>query len=189
MEQEKENCKILENFIDYDNNIIHIYSDISESTALEISMGINKMNPELDSIHVKLNTQGGDFASCISIIRELLSSPYRIITDVVGIAFSAGAVIMLCGDERKCFKMGYIMFHSSSTNVSDRMERIEEWINTLKLADESLMTELLKNTKIDYKKFKKLSKDKDWYISPEEALKFGFINEIYEGKTDIKSND
>lgn len=181
--EEKENDSIDEildySFIDFNNNIIHLYGEITYKTSLYISMSIKQLEKNKKPITVKINSNGGLFEPCLSIISDLSNSKNEIITNVSGMAGSAAAIILLTGNQRICSKFSSVMFHSTQITIDNSIENIEDYIKSTKENHERIMKILMKKTNISYKEFIKLYSRKDYYLSPKECLQLGIINKIY----------
>jgi ATP-dependent protease ClpP protease subunit len=173
-----------EDIIDIESKTIYIYGDITEITALKISKEINTLdfqNPFHGEIPitVKINSEGGLFLPCLSIMSDLKSAQSKVIVDITGVAFSAGAFIALMGNHRRISKFGEIMFHSPSFEVEEKLENIENMTAYTREHFNRIMKIALSETKLSFKNFEKFCKGKDWFINPSESLKHGIVNEIY----------
>ena len=166
-------------FIDFDNNIIHLYGEITYKISLYISMSIRELEKNKKSITVKINSNGGLFEPCLSIISDLSNCKSKIITNVSRMAGSAAAIILLTGNQRICSKFSSVMFHSTQITIDSSIENIEDYIKSIKETHERIMKILMRNTNISYKEFIKLYNRKDYYLSPKECLELGIIDKIY----------
>ena len=69
------------------------------------------------------------------------------------------------------------MVHSGSAAFQGTAEQIEEAQKNYKKQIEEMKTYILEKTTIDEKTFNK-NKNKDWYLSSDELLKYHVIDEI-----------
>jgi len=160
-------------YVNLETNQIFIYGDIEEEMVLEIA----REHPNIDRAKtvVKVNSCGGDFYDVMSLITLLAGFKM----DIVGVAHSAAAMFCLFGDVRMS-KYGNIMFHLPMWETN--MQNSKEHQSEAKSMDKyfyTIIKEGLKGKKLSLNKFKGKINNKEWHICPEEALKLGFIKEIY----------
>ena len=67
-----------------------------------------------DTIHIMINTPGGDARTCIELVNLMQVCKAKIVTTVTGWAYSCGAYIWSFGHERRMGKFTKIMWHTSS---------------------------------------------------------------------------
>lgn len=70
-----------------------------------------------------------------------------------------------------------MLVHSGSAAFQGTAEQIEEAQKNYKKQIEQMKSYILENTNIDEKTFNK-NRNKDWYLSSDELLKYGVIDEI-----------
>jgi ATP-dependent Clp protease protease subunit len=130
-----------------------------------------KKDPKLP-ITIYINSFGGSADDFLMIYGLLQRAPCKIITIVTGYAYSAGADLLMCGDERYAYPGSRIMFHELSLGIAyDKLHEQEHNIKEARKINE-IITELMKKTKIkniaDYLK-------EDRYMGVEEALHLGVL--------------
>lgn len=108
-----------------------------------------------------------------------MNSDNEIITDITGVAYSGAALISMSGDYRKMSKLGDFMLHSPNWSNFDSLEGHELILNKVRNHYFRIMKILLLRTKLPFKDFLINTKNKDWYLSPKEALKYKFVDRIY----------
>lgn len=166
--------------IDFDTRTIYLYTDVNSQIAKEISRAISHFNQGKYPIYLYINSPGGDVAAMISIMASLKQSQNPIIIDITGEADSAAAFIALCGTYTRMFKLGSMMFHKMwFTHIEGSTTEVEEINKNTQKTMKRIVKEMLKDKKITYAEFMDKMGEKDWTITPEEAKKYGFINEIY----------
>lgn len=129
------------------------------------------------SVKIRIHSFGGSAYDALAIVGRLKSSPCRIITEGYGEIMSAATLILACGNKRKISKYAWFMHHEAAYAMEGKhtehkdsvrqMEREErQWAN--------IMAEF-SNKNSDY--WYNLGK-KDTYLTPEELLKLGIVDEI-----------
>ncbi len=132
---------------------------------------------ERKPIKLILDTPGGSVDVMNVMVNAIKISKTPVWTINFTSALSAGAHILAAGHKRFAMPGSTVLVHSGSGNLSGTAEQIEKakeyYDKVSKKADE----QLLADTKIDKKTYKKKAPF-DWYISAEEALEFGIIDKI-----------
>lgn len=161
--------------------IIYFTTTIDEKTIRSLIMKIHILQRiNHDPITIYLNTPGGSVYHAIALYDVCKNSKVEISVIGQGIVMSAGTlVIACCGSKGKrlAMKNTSFMIHQVSTMSIGKLNDIEVDYEETKRVQEIYERLILKNTKITKKQLKELLK-KDYYFNAEEALKYGFIDEI-----------
>ncbi len=81
--------------------------------------------------------------------------------------------------KRYAHKLATFMYHDSLTNLEGKLEHVHDTLGELRRVKDQYDRELLMKTKISQSKLDEVKKCKDdWYISAEEALELGIIDEM-----------
>ncbi len=162
-------------YIDYE--IDEDYS-LVELSKIIIQMNIEEKDVENPKpIRIFLHSYGGDIEQALYFCDLVKSSRIPIITIGMGVAMSAGFLIFLAGKERYAFEHTSMLVHSGSAAFQGTAEQIEEAQKNYKKQIEQMKSYILANTNIDEKTFNK-NRNKDWYLSSDELLKYGIIDEV-----------
>lgn len=134
---------------------------------------------------IHLNSVGGCAYSGAAIIDELkshskrLGGTHEIEIKVRGLAASAASMILQAADIRTIGPSSELMIHHGTSaiwgSVSDFKDEVEWWEDR---NDAMINLFLDRTNKISKKDFRKRIERKDWYVSPKEALKLGFVDRI-----------
>ena len=81
---------------------------------------------ENDTVRILLNTPGGSVVTCIAMINAMERCKAKLITEVLGYAYSSGAYIWAFGKELRMGNFSRVMFHSSSHCDGGRTRDIKE---------------------------------------------------------------
>lgn len=162
-------------YIDYE--IDEDYS-LMELAKIIIQMNIEEKdveNPE--PIRLFIHSYGGDIEQALFFCDLVKASRIPIITIAMGVAMSAGFLIFLSGKKRFAFAHTSMLAHSGSAAFQGTAEQIEEAQKNYKKQIEQMKSYILENTSIDEKTFNK-NRNKDWYLSSDDLLKFNIIDEV-----------
>lgn len=132
---------------------------------------------ERKPIRVMINSRGGDVQIMLVVIKAMKMSKTPVYTINFCEAMSAAAEILAAGHKRYALPGTCVMVHSGSVGYGGTVEQAE---STKKYIDNLLKKtkdEFLSNTKIDAKTLKRKGAN-DWYMSEDEALQQGIIDEV-----------
>lgn len=176
---------------DRENRTFYIDYEIDEDYSLvELAKIIIQMNFEErdiespEPIRLFIHSYGGDIEQSLFFCDLVKSSRIPIITIGMGVAMSAGFLIFLSGKKRFAFSHTSMLVHSGSAAFQGTAEQIEEAQKNYKKQIEQMKSYILENTNIDEKTFNK-NRNKDWYLSSDELLKYGVIDEVITDITTI----
>jgi ATP-dependent protease ClpP protease subunit len=138
-----------------------------------------KWHPEIKKVIIEFHTGGGDVFDAwrsVGIIKEMQSHGVHIQTTVLGMAASAGVIMLVAGDTRLVNPNSQIMIHKiwtftmfsiktadSSQDQADVLKHFQDNINQF-FRDRTNLTE----EQLDNKIFKK-----DWWMTGAEAIELG----------------
>lgn len=176
---------------DYDERRIYINYDIDDN-IFEITKQImeynrqdkNKPIEEIKPVIIYIQSYGGDLYQAYTLISTILASRTPIYTVNMGIAMSAGFLILLAGHKRYAMKYSTAMLHTGSGGASGTFEQMQEQQNNYKKLIDTMRDYILERTTIDVKLFNR-NKSKDWYLTDKEQVELGVINEIVTNLDDI----
>lgn len=133
---------------------------------------------------IDVNSRGGSFTATMAIIHRMLSMKTRVTTVCSGEALSAGLIIMAAGDHRRAYTYSRFLFHGAALALgyNKAQQQIDDAAEAARI--DELICELLASvTKKTKKHWMNLCKtQKDVWISAEQALEWGIIDEIVDVK-------
>lgn len=134
---------------------------------------------ERPPIHLILNTYGGSVYDGLGLIGAIELSTTPIIVTCLGSAMSMGLFILASGHHRRAHHLSTVMYHEMAMGTFDKLEGIQKDIEEAKRLERLCDDLLFKRTKLRNKDLvdHKLRKA-DWYMSAQDALKWGIIDEI-----------
>jgi ATP-dependent Clp protease, protease subunit len=183
--------ELIQYYKNYNDRRIFIDYDIDES-LIEASKQIMEYNTQDKDIPVEqrkkifvyVYSYGGDLSAAYSFIAICETSRTPVITTNMGVAMSAGLLILLAGHERYCLKRSQALIHSGSGGMQGSYEQLEESQKAYKKMVEDMGVYIREKTNIDTKLFNK-NKTKDWYLSDKEQIELGVVNKIVENLDEI----
>lgn len=163
-----------------------------DETILEVSkliMYFNKLDKDIPveerkPIKLLLYSYGGDGQACFSLLDVIALSKTPVYTYNMGVAMSAGLLILLAGHKRFCLKNSTALAHSGSGGACGTFEQTEAQMKDYKRFVETMRNYIIERTNIDTKTLNKY-KNKEWYLYAEDQIKYGITDKIVEDITEI----
>jgi len=165
-----------------------LYGDIAESfwgdtiSAKEVTEYLADL--DVENIDVYINSNGGVVDTAIAINNALRRHKAKVTVNIDGIAASAATLITCAGDIVRMPKNALFMIHNPSTIAMGDSEEMRKQADVLEKYKNSITETYLQKVNIDKEKLSELMDNETW-LNAEEALEYGFIDEITEN-TDIQ---
>jgi len=134
-------------------------------------------------IKLYINTPGGSVTAGLAIYDTMQYVDCDVSTICVGLAASMGATLLAAGTKGKRFALpnSEILIHQVAGGVTGQATEIEIATKQILKTKEKLNRILSKHTGQPIERVEK-DTDRDFYMSAEEAKKYGVIDEVIKGK-------
>jgi ATP-dependent Clp protease protease subunit len=183
--------ELLTYYRNLDDRVIWIDYGVDE-TILEVSkliMYFNKLDKDVPveerkPIKLLLYSYGGDGQACFSLLDVIALSKTPVYTYNMGVAMSAGLLILLAGHKRYCLKNSTALAHSGSGGASGTFEQTEAQMKDYKRFVDTMRNYIIERTSIDTKTLNRY-KNKEWYLYSEDQIKYCIVDKIVEDITEI----
>jgi len=161
--------------------ILNDFIDDKVIDNIWMQLEILTMKDDESPIEICINSNGGSAYETMFLTDYIRSgNKPLIITRGMACCQSAGFLLLISGHYRICYRNTLLLLHSMSCpneetdittlkSYTNKLEEIEEASYMLASEQSNLSVEHVKNKVAIYK---------DWYISPTDALTFGFVDEI-----------
>ena len=179
-----------------ENRIVFLIGEISYQRAAEVIMKILYLEnlKKGQEISLYINSPGGSVDDTMAVYDtiQFVSSP--IATFCIGRAQSGAALILASGTKGKRFALPHakVMLHQPWGGVSGQAADIQIQAEEILKAKEMINEILAKNTGQDIKKIA-AETERDRYLTAEQALEYGIIDEVLheedESKKKSKTDD
>lgn len=139
---------------------------------------LEQQNPKED-IKLYINSPGGSVSSALAIYDTMQYIRCDVQTICVGLAASAGAVLLSAGKKGKRFALpnAEVMIHQVMGGAQGQASDINIHAQHILKTKEKLNTILAKNTGQKIAKVEK-DTDRDYFMSAQEAVKYGIIDKV-----------
>lgn len=171
-------------YIDFEVDETYELMEIAK-VIIQINMSeINIPKENLKPIYLFVHSYGGDIEQANFFCDLVMSSRVPVITIGMGVAMSAGFLILISGQKRYAFKHCQMLIHSGSAGFSGTAEQVEEMQKNYKKQINEMKEYILERTSIDEKTFNK-NKNKDWYLTSKELIDYHIVDALIENIDDI----
>ena len=178
--------ELLDLYTDRDNRVIYIDYAIDENLMREVGRQIIEYNrkdkglaaEKRKPIVILINSCGGALESTYATIAIIEASKTPVITVNTNCAYSAAGLILISGHKRYCMPRSQVLIHSgSASGISGTFEEVQENAKSYKKMIDEMRDLIISKTKID-KNLMKKNQSRDWYLSVDQQLELGCVDEI-----------
>lgn len=174
-----------------DQRVIWIDYGVDE-TILEVSKLIMRFNKEDKDIPTEerkpikllIYSRGGDGDACFSLLNVIALSKTPVYTVNMGVAMSAGLLILLAGHKRFCLKNSTALAHSGSGGAAGTYEQTEAQMKDYQRFVQTMRNYIIERTDIDQKTLNKY-KSREWYLYAEDQVKYRVVDKIVDDIDEI----
>lgn len=167
--------------------ILDKYPELKPSLAELQNMDIPNtkiLEYEATPIKIKFNSPGGWMLAYETLADVIKLSKTKVIGINMGMAYSAAAFLLVACHERLALPKSHMLVHRGSGGNYGSFEQTESFQQHYKSRINKMMKSFQERTKIPYRILNKYMTP-DWYLTAEEALKYGMIDRIVTDITEI----
>ncbi|OGZ52947.1 MAG: ATP-dependent Clp endopeptidase, proteolytic subunit ClpP [Candidatus Ryanbacteria bacterium RIFCSPHIGHO2_12_FULL_47_12b] len=163
------------------DRIIFLGGQINDQVANAIIaqfLFLELQNPKED-INFYINSPGGSVTSTLAVYDTMQHVKPDVSTTCVGVAASGGAILLAAGAKGKRFALpnSEVMIHQVLGAAEGQATEIEIGARHILKIKDRLNKILAKHTGQSYDKIEK-DTDRDFFMDPDEAKKYGLIDEV-----------
>ena len=160
-----------------------IYGDITSWKQSDSDVGAYDFSQELAEVTtdlvVRINSYGGEVAEGLAIYNMLKSFSHKVTTVCDGFACSAASVIFMAGDVRIMRTASLLMIHNAWTIVIADHNGMRKTADDLEKITQPSVEVYKSVSNLEETTIKEMMDREEW-ISPKEALEYGFATAIEE---------
>ena len=191
--QYDENKRMTDSLLNGDN-YNHLYrfnTDVNDVTVTVCMASLarwSRQDPKCD-IEIVFNSPGGSITDGFALYDYILSlrkKGHKITTSTIGMAASMAGILLQAGDVRTMGAEAWLLIHEASFVTMGKVGEVKdtaEWIDKMcEHVIDIFATRASAATKKDKKGcaafIRKNWNRKDWWISAQEALKYGYVDKL-----------
>ena len=140
----------------------------------------SRRHPKCD-IEIVFSSGGGSIVDgfvLFDFIQELRGRGHKVITGSLGMAASMAGILLQAGDHRWMGHQAWMMIHRAAFGVIGKTFEIEDHTAWIKRIEDRILGIFEKRSKLTRLKIKRNWDRKDWWISSDDALELGLVDEI-----------
>lgn len=164
------------------NRVLDFTREVSRSYVEETIQTLHSWRrTSSDPIVIRLSSPGGSVIDGLALydtIKSLSAEGIKITTVALGWAASMAAVLLQAGNERVVGNNAYILIHEVSSAAIGKLSEIEDEAKFTKKLNDRLFDILAERATVKRSTIAKHAKRRDWWLSAEECLRFGFADRI-----------
>lgn len=163
------------------DRIIFIGTPIDDNVASLViaqMLFLQSEDPNKD-INLYINSPGGSVTAGLAIYDTMLYVTPDVVTICMGLAASMAQVLLCAGTPGKRYALSHsrILMHQPTGGTQGQSTDIEIYTREMLRIRDTLYEIIAKHTNKDIEKIRN-DADRDFYMSPEEALEYGIIDKI-----------
>lgn len=169
---------------------LYIFGDIcadawkwyeTDTSAADIVHALQNLTVKAICVHI--NSNGGDVSQGLAIYNTLKNSGMEVTTIDDGFACSAASVVFMAGTKRQMNSASLLMIHNVWTYGAGNSEDFRKLADDLDTINQASVEAYKAVATIPEDKIKELMNNETW-ISPKEAVEYGFATEILNAETE-----
>lgn len=173
---------LMEHGVDIRKRLLYLQGDVDHAVIHKFIRILKYLDKTQGEILIILDSDGGDVNLGLAAYDTIKNCVNEVEIRVEGVAMSMGSIILQAGDKRTMTKHSRLMIHRGSTEMAGNLPDVERAMKETKQLDKlccdiyfDKMTD--KDPNFKRSKLEKMM-DYDTYISSEEALELGFVDEV-----------
>jgi len=164
----------------------HLYRFVGSVGESSVRTCINQLEQwhRLDrgcEIEIEFFSPGGEVISGMALfdrILQLRRQGHHVATTAAGYAASMGGILLQAGDHRAMHRESYLLLHEISAFARGKLPEMEDEIEFMKMIEKRVLRIFSERSKLSAASIKTRWRRKDWWLDSDEALKFGFVDEV-----------
>lgn len=141
----------------------------------------SRRRPEA-SIRFILNSPGGEVFASFTLhdfIKKLRKRGHHVTIEVLTTAMSGAAAVLQAADDRVLSPNAWVMVHEAQiSGIGGNFTQVAEAKENIEKLQNRLLEIMAERSTLSLKQIKNRVRNKDWLLSAEEAVKFGFADRI-----------
>jgi ATP-dependent Clp endopeptidase proteolytic subunit ClpP len=172
-----------EKAIDDENFLYRFGSDVNSSSVSACIKRLtewHRVSPESD-IEIIWSSPGGsiiDGFELFDYIQHLRNEGHNITTGSLGYAASMAGILLQAGGTRWIGHQAWLMIHRAAFGAYGKTFEVEDEVKFVKRIEERILDIFTSRSKLTRNRIKRNWERKDWWISADEALELGLVDEV-----------
>ena len=168
---------------DDENFLYRFNGEVSGSTVRGCIQKLtewHRISPKCD-IEIIFSSPGGSIIDGFELfdhIQQLRNEGHHITTGTLGYAASMAGILLQAGDTRWLGQQAWLMIHRAAFGAYGKTFEIEDEVKFIKRIEERILDIFTSRSKLTTNKIKRNWDRKDWWISADESIDLGLVDEV-----------
>ena len=168
---------------DDENFLYRFNGEVSGSTVRGCIQKLtewHRISPKCD-IEIIFSSPGGSIIDGFELfdhIQQLRNEGHHITTGTLGYAASMAGILLQAGDTRWVGQQAWLMIHRAAFGAYGKTFEIEDEVKFIKRIEERILDIFTSRSKLTTNKIKRNWDRKDWWISADESIDLGLVDEV-----------
>lgn len=168
---------------DENNYVYRFDTSVNEKSVKACMQKLSQWHRQDDeaSMEIIFSSPGGNIFEGMALfdfILDLRSQGHYITTGAAGMAASMAGILLQAGDYRWIGEQSWLLIHRASFGAFGSTYQIEDEVELIKRIEERILEIFLKRSNLTKRKIQRNWERKDWWLSADDALEHGLIDEI-----------
>tara|TARA_R100000808_G_scaffold1950_1_gene8258 strand:+ start:50518 stop:51255 length:738 start_codon:yes stop_codon:yes gene_type:complete len=165
------------------NHLYRFDGEVSKSSVgrcLKKLTEWSRLDPKCD-MEIVFSSPGGEIISGFELfdfIQELRGRGHKITTGSLGYAASMAGILLQAGDVRWIGHQSWMMIHRAAFGAYGKTFEIEDEVRFVRRIEERILDIFHLRSNLTKNKIKRNWDRKDWWISADECVEMGLVDEI-----------
>lgn len=168
------------------NKFYHLYhfTDSVSSNSVKSCMDQLNLWHRLEpgcSMEIVFTSPGGsviDGMVLFDYLQVLRREKHEITTGALGMAASMAGILLQAGDVRWMGREAWVLLHEGSFGAVGTVAQVEDTVEWVKKIQQRILDIFAARSKVSRSFIKSRWRRKDWWLSSDECLKYGFVDEV-----------
>jgi len=132
-------------------------------------------------IEILFTSPGGSMIEGLALfdyIQRVRAAGHCVTTTALGLAASLAAILLQAGDKRVMGKETWVLIHEGSFGVKGKIGEVEEATKWMKMVQARILKIFAGRSKLSEKKIAAYWKRTDWWLSSDDCLEYGLVDEV-----------
>ena len=172
------------------NKTYYFSKDVNAGTATNCMERLaywNRTDPGCD-IEIVFNSPGGDVTHGLALfdfIQEIKAKGHKVTTKTLGMAASMAGILLQAGSHRQMGREAWVLIHEASFGAVGSYGEVEDRLKWVEKVQERILDIFASRAAtsgaeqpMTRGQIKKNWHRKDWWLSSDDCLKYGFVDEL-----------
>ncbi|KKL89792.1 hypothetical protein LCGC14_1911150 [marine sediment metagenome] len=168
-------------------NFVYIFDDPVNANSVKSCIAQltiwMRNNPKQD-VEIIFNSPGGSVVEGMALfdfIQLVRGKGHHVTTTALGMAASMAGILLQAGDKRVMGKEAWVLIHEGSFGAVGSVGEVEDTVDWVKRITKRIAKIFAARSNLSAAQVERRWKRKDWWLSSDDCLKLGFVDDILPG--------